>query len=113
MEHSPETELALLKQHCENLDIQLKRFIAHLESEQRVYGETSRRVGDLNHSIQTMQKLIEKLDNIVINGGNGLLMRVDRIEQRENESKNRLFMWVSIASVLISLASIAIQITVK
>ncbi len=107
---SPETELALIKQQCENLDTQLKRLVSHLESEQRVYGETSRRVGDLNHSIQTMQKLIEKLDSIIINGGNGLLMRVDRIEQREKESKNRIFMWVSIASVLISLGGMAMQI---
>jgi hypothetical protein len=95
-------ELALLKERYENLDLQMKRFAAHLESEQRVYGETSKRVGDLSTWVDRMQKHIDKLDIIVINSGNGLGIRVDRIEQKSKQNHNNLYKWISILSFLTS-----------
>lgn len=43
-ESEMKTQLAVLNERVGNLNTQLNRFISHLESEQRVTGEISKRV---------------------------------------------------------------------
>lgn len=44
-------EFALMKERVKNMAIQMERFVSHLESEQRVSGSISKRVDQLQHSI--------------------------------------------------------------
>lgn len=107
------SEDLLQDQEIKNLKDQLNRLSSHVESEQRVYGETSKRVSLLEKVIESQQKLIDKLDSIIRNGNGGLQLRVDRIEQREDQSKQRLTMWLAIASGAVGLLSLILQMTNK
>lgn len=99
-----EIELALLKQKSDDLHLQMQRFVSHLESEQRVYGATSKRVDQLETRAKRIEDIQDKHDSILRNGGNGLVVRVDRLEQRDKESGQNLYKWISIISLLSSLA---------
>lgn len=107
------TELDFIKKDIENLNTQFNRFTAHLDSEQRVYGGIAKRVDLLEKLFESQQKLIDKLDQIIRNGGAGLQLRVDRIEQREGDNNNRYDRWIGVVGVLIALGSIAMQIINK
>jgi hypothetical protein len=106
-------EIELIKKELENFDLQLKRFSSHLESERRGQVETGKRVDQLLSSTQTMQRLIEKLDNILRNGNGGLQLRVDRLEQKASENRLRLTMWLSIASGAVGILSLILQYVKK
>jgi hypothetical protein len=107
------SEDLLQDQEIKNIKDQLHRLSSHVESEQRVYGETSKRVTLLEKVVDVQQKLIDKLDSIVRNGNGGLQLRVDRIEQREDLGKQRLTMWLAIASGAVGLLSLVLQMTDK
>lgn len=106
-----ETELELLKQECTHLKDQMNRLISHVESEQRVYGQHGKRIDQQERTITNLQTLVDKLDNILRNGNGGMQLRVDRLEQREKESRLRLTMWLSIASGAVGLLSLILQMT--
>lgn len=53
-----ETKVEVLSERVSNLTDQLKRFISHLESEQRVTGEISKRVDQLEKELEFLQKQI-------------------------------------------------------
>lgn len=107
------SEDLLQDQEIKNIKDQLSRLSSHVESEQRVYGETSKRVTLLEKVVDVQQKLIDKLDSIIRNGNGGLQLRVDRIEQREDQGKQRLTMWLAIASGAVGLLSLILQMTSK
>lgn len=106
-----DTDLELLKQDCTNLKTQIERLVSHVESEQRVYGQHGKRIDQHERTMTTLQTLVDKLDNILRNGNGGLQLRVDRLEQREKESRIRLTMWLSIASGAVGLLSLIMQMT--
>lgn len=101
--------IEVLTERNEGLGQQVKRLVSHAESEQRVYNGTSKRVDMIEKLFDGQQKLIEKIDGIVRNGGGGLQLRVDRIEQREKDNNNRTDRWIAIAGVVMALISIAMQ----
>jgi len=107
------SEDLLQDQEIKNIKDQLGRIVAHIESEQRTFAETGKRVSMLERIYESQQKLIDKLDSIIRNGNGGLQLRVDRIEQREDQGKQRLTMWLAIASGAVGLLSLILQMTNK
>lgn len=91
-------KLLLLERDLKDIDSQVKRLVSHLESEQRVTGNISKRV-------DTVEKLHEKHESMLINSGKGLMFRMNNIEQREQASRSNLTTWVSILALLIALGS--------
>jgi hypothetical protein len=108
-----DVEIELIKKELENFDLQLKRFASHLESERRGQSETGKRCDQLVNTTQTMQLLLTKLDDIVRNSTGGMVMRVDRLEQRSNDNRMRLTMWLSIASGAVGILSLILQYVKK
>jgi hypothetical protein len=108
-----DVEIELLRKEIERSDAQINRIIAHVESEQRVYNGTAKRVDMLDRLFDNQQKLLEKLDGILRNGNGGLQLRVDRLEQKEKENRIRLTMWLAILSGAVSLLSLIYQMTQK
>lgn len=64
-ESEMKTQLAVLNERVGNLNTQLNRFISHLESEQRVTGEISKRVDYLERSQIDKRWSFEKLISII------------------------------------------------
>lgn len=60
-----ETKVEVLSERLSNLNDQLKRFISHLESEQRVTGEISKRVDYLERSQLDKRWSFERLISIL------------------------------------------------
>jgi hypothetical protein len=60
-----ETKVEVLSERLSHLNDQLKRFISHLESEQRVTGEISKRVDYLERSALDKRWSFEKLISIL------------------------------------------------
>lgn len=96
-------KLLLLEKSNEHLEVQLKRLISHVESEQRVTGNISKRVDQV-------EKLTDKHEKMLINTGQGLMFRIDRIEQRSENSKSSLNTWLSVFALIISLISVIVMI---
>lgn len=106
---SDTVEYQLLKQDVENIKTQLNRFVAHLESEQRVYGG-HRALIDYNKTILDVhQKLIEKHESMLLNNGRGLLFDVDRLKQRAESNRANLALWISLVSTAAAIISIIIR----
>lgn len=97
-----EVRLRLVEVATENLDLQNKRFVSHLESEQRVSQNQGKLIDANTRTSETQQKILEKHELILLNSGRGILFRIDRLEQRNEGSKNRLYAILSIVSVIIS-----------
>lgn len=92
-----DVELAILNERVINLDLQMKRFISHLESEQRVYGGHSNRIDDLRKDFQTLVKQMDKVDNALFNGGRGgIYLDVDRLKGSESRRKANIAIWMSV-----------------
>lgn len=102
-------EYQLLKQDVENIKTQIHRFVAHLESEQRVYGG-HRTLIDYNKTIIDMhQKLIEKHETMLLNSGRGLMFDVDRLKQRAESNKANIALWISLAGLAAAIISIILR----
>jgi len=106
-----ETRLIILEERSENARLQIARFVSHLESEQRVTGNISKRVDMCEKMIGNAEHQIEMMDKILLNGNGGLVVRIDRLEQRNDGNKNRLVLIISIASTLISLITLILHTT--
>lgn len=104
------TEIEFVEREIENLKIQFQRFSAHLESEQRVYGGTAKRVDLLEKLYESQQKLIDKLDQILRNGSGGLQLRVDRLEQSLQNNKANIAMLFGALGFLSQLADWVIKV---
>lgn len=115
-----EINIAVLEERINNLDIQIKRFISHLNSEQRVSVLHGQRLGDLDKWLDRMQEEIDAHDKLISNG-EGLIIRMDRITQymkqqeivlKERKVEAEKFQWTlpNIISVLSLLATIALGI---
>jgi len=105
-----EAKLAVIEEKINNIQTQIHRFVSHLESEQRVTGNISKRVDVAQTIIDELKRTNEVYDKILRNGGVGLSVRVDRLEKSSEGNKARVFMFMSIVSVLISITIMIIQI---
>jgi uncharacterized coiled-coil DUF342 family protein len=85
-----ETKLEVLTERVSNLSDQLKRFISHLESEQRVTGEISKRVDQLSSEIEFLQQ---------------------RITEKRTEGRWKLETFITIASLISSITLGIIALT--
>jgi predicted glycosyltransferase involved in capsule biosynthesis len=102
-------EFLLLQKQVENIDLQVKHFVAHLESEQQVYGGHQRLI-DANKLIMEMhQKLIDKHDLLLLNNGKGLVFKVDRLEQRNSNNRSILSLWISLIATAAAIISIIVR----
>lgn len=98
-----ETDVLLLKERSENFKDQLGRFVSHLESEQRVTGNISKRVDEANYLIRSVDELVKKHEKLLLNEGKGLSYRIDRIENLLEIRKNNTGMWMGIISLITSI----------
>lgn len=58
-----EVKLVRLEEKVANLVIQVNRIISHVESEQRVTGNISKRVDMLQHTLERIEKNLDKKDD--------------------------------------------------
>lgn len=56
MDEEVKTDIAVIKVQIENMNSQMQRFISHLESEQRVTSNISKRVDTLQFTVEHLQK---------------------------------------------------------
>lgn len=56
MDEELKTDIAVIKVQIENMNSQIQRFISHLESEQRVTNNISKRVDTLQFTVENLQK---------------------------------------------------------
>lgn len=105
-----ETQIVLLQERLDNLKSQQARLISHFESEQRVSVSQGKRIDQNIRELERLQKDIEKLDKVVFNGGQGVSVRLDRLEQQQRANDNRTDRWIAVGAILISLLSVLIQI---
>lgn len=101
---SLETKLARIEEKQESMRLQLARLISHFESEQRVYNGHGKRLDLVDKLFERLDLDVKECRKILFDGVVGLAVRMDRIEQREQGSKNRITIWISIISLLLSLA---------
>lgn len=90
-----------------NIQTQLNRFIAHLESEQRISVNQGKAIDRLEKWLDRLEKGNDKHEKILYNGGEGIIRRVDHIIQAEvlREKHAKKFQWtfsnvLAIASLL-------------
>jgi len=101
------------KQRLEDFNHQLERFVSHIESEQDRVNELSKRLDMVKTSSEYHQTLLTKLDDILRNGGKGLVYRVAGLERdAENSSKN-WERWLSVISILLSAGVVIFEIIRK
>lgn len=83
-----ETKIEVLSERVSNLSDQLKRFISHLESEQRVTGEISKRVDQVSKETQFLQKELQDYKS--------------EVQVKSQSRKWRAEILIAIAALLIS-----------
>lgn len=83
------TDIEVIKADLRNMADQLKRFISHLESEQRVTGEISKRVDQISMEMQFLQS---------------------QIKEKQSSGKWRVELVVSLMALLITTATLLITI---
>lgn len=110
MEENSKIELAILKERLQALQDQLKRLISHVDSEQRVSTNISKRVDQLEFQSNNIFEAIEKHNKILLNEGKGLSMRIDRMEQSAIGKRYRLTVWFGTISILLSLIAAGVSI---
>lgn len=103
-----EAKIIILSERYDNMNLQICRFVSHLESEQRVTGNISKRVDMCEKMILNLEKNQELVDKILRNG-NGLVVRVDRIEQRNEGNRNKIALIFGIVSTLVSIVTLIIE----
>jgi len=102
---SLESQVRILIERTENFKDQLNRFVSHLESEQRVTGNISTRVGDIKSIVDRIDRVIERHERILLNDGKGMIVRIDRLEQMASNNKSRTTTWISVVSLLTSIGA--------
>lgn len=105
-----ESDVLLLIERCENFKDQLNRFVSHLESEQRVTGNISKRVDEANYLIKSIDDICKKHERILLNEGKGISYRIDRLERMQDNRKTAFNSWFSVLSLLISLMALLVMI---
>lgn len=63
MDEELKTDIAVIKVQMENMNSQMQRFISHLESEQRVSSNISKRVDTLQFTVENLQKDRERSES--------------------------------------------------
>lgn len=63
MDEGIKTDIAVIKERMQNLTDQFKRFISHLESEQRVTNNISKRLDNIEHTVGRIQDEKIKVEN--------------------------------------------------
>lgn len=104
-----------IEKRVSDLETQSKRFRSHLESEQRVYGQHGQRLTEQGITLKVMSDSIKEIKDSLkaidgaIRDSQGIHVRLDRLEQLQQNSATRWDKWVAILAVLISLASVLMQ----
>ena len=104
-----------IEQRISHLETQSKRFKSHLESEQRVYNQHGERLTEQGITLKVISTQIDEvkvkitaLDSL-LRDGNGLTVRLDRLEQQQKGDRMRGEKWVAVTAVLIAMISVIIQ----
>jgi hypothetical protein len=123
--------LMLLQERYTNLDGQMRRFFAHVESEQRHFKTQGDLIKSIEHnmSLQTqllnqaiaqntkelevIRKLYEKHEQILINGGSGIVFDVKHMKAQGLDHKNRMAFGVSVGAAIVSLIGVALRVFFK
>lgn len=105
-----EKEIAILNERTENLKDRIARFTSHLESEQRVTGNISKRVDQVELTQKYHQELLSKFDRMLLNEGRGLTFKVDRLEHQEKNRRWNVGVIMGIFSLLVSIGTAIIMI---
>lgn len=105
-----------LDKRVENLEMQSKRFSSHLESEQRVYNQHGERLTEQTITIKMMSDTMKELKDQIkdmdkyLRNGNGISVRLDRLEQSQKAAKDSNDKWVAWGAVIVSIISVIFQI---
>lgn len=85
-----------------SLDEQIKRFFSHLDSEQRRLQNHEKRLDSVEIENKRTGETLDKYDKLMFNSGQGILFKLDRIEQ---QTKYKDKGWEKIAVVISLLLS--------
>lgn len=104
--HSDDLSLEKLKinERLHNVELQVARLVAHMESEVGTFQRIQSRVDE---NFNRIMQVIERHDKLLFGNGNppGLLTKMDRIEQTEEDRKWHFrAIWGSVAAVAAKLA---------
>lgn len=108
------SEIELYKQLIEGkleiFRLQQGRLVSDWESEKENRENLAKRVDDamkIMHELNSFKTIhhekLELFDKILRNGGNGLIMDVDRLKQAKEGSKNRLALFFAIAALVMQI----------
>lgn len=122
MEQSLDTRVAVLEVRADGFDSQDRRIVSHVESEQRNTASNSKRIDALEKINDRQQAQVDKHDKILLNSGQGMSLRVDRLEvamaqlhkefSTAKEAKRDGFRWNvnTVLNILIALTSIVMTL---
>ena len=110
MEQS-EHDIILLQEKFKNHDDQLKHMIALYESEQRGRVVINKRIDQAEYTFKMNDELIKKHEKMLLNDGRGLSYEVDRLKRLQENKKSAVVTWISVLSLLTSMAAIIIMLT--
>lgn len=99
-----------------DLEAQSKRFASHLESEQRVYNQHGERLTEQTITIKMMSDTMKELKDQIkdmdkyLRNGNGISVRIDRLEQAQKAARDHGEKWIAWGAVIVSIISVVFQI---
>lgn len=91
-----------------SLDEQIKRFFSHLDSEQRRLQNHEKRLDLMETENKRTGETLDKYDKLMFNSGQGILFKLDRIEQ---QTKYKDKGWEKIVAILSMVMSFAALVT--
>lgn len=101
------------KQRLEDFKDQINRVVSHVESEQDRVNELSKRVDMVKSSADHLRELVNKLDDIIRNGGKGLVGRIGNIERDQENNDKSWHRWAAVIGGLSGVAALVIEIIRK
>jgi hypothetical protein len=92
---SIETRLAVIEERVRDNKDQIGRTSSHVVSEQRVSHNHEKRIDALEKGLERLDKRHVVYDTILFNAGVGVVVKLDRIIQRELQKENdsKKFQW--------------------
>jgi hypothetical protein len=96
--------LAVLEEKVKSNDLQVRRMISHLESEQRVSGNHEKRIDTIERAAERLQKQADKYEAVLYNTGKGLIMDVKELQHSKKEARNLWRDIMAVSSFLLALA---------
>lgn len=107
-----EARLAILEERTSNQKDQLGRVSSHLDSEQRVSQNHDKRIGSTENRLERIERRHDNYDKILFNSGEGILVKLDRIiqrdEQKEKEAKKFHLNFANILAIISIVANMVL-----